>query len=246
MGAITMNNANRTIEFERVALRRGETTVFRELDLVLSERRIGVLGDNGAGKSSFLRLFNGLLLPESGRVRIHGLDVRENRRDLPRRVGFVFQNPDHQIVFPTVLEEMSFGLREQGRKLADAEAQAREVLARYGCAAWVDAAVHELSDGQKQRLCILAVVATAPDVLVLDEPFSSLDLPTRLDLMDMLLALPQTLVVASHELDVLTHMERCLWLGEGCVMMDAAPRDVIDAYRARVMAQRAAGAKTPC
>lgn len=245
-GCDEMSNANQTIEFERVALRRGETTVFRQLDLVLADRRIGVLGDNGAGKSSFLRLFNGLLLPDSGAVRVHGLNVRENRRDLPRHVGFVFQNPDHQIVFPTVLEEMSFGLREHGLRPADAEAKAREVLARYGCAAWVDAAVHELSDGQKQRLCILAVVATAPDVLVLDEPFSSLDLPTRLDLMDMLLGLPQTLVVASHELEVLTHMERCLWLGEGGVVMDGAPRDVIGAYRDRVTARRAAGAGAAC
>jgi len=238
MGAITMNNANRTIEFERVALRRGETIVFRELDLVLSERRIGVLGDNGAGKSSFLRLFNGLLLPDAGRVRIHGLDVRENRRDLPRRVGFVFQNPDHQIIFPTVLEEVSFGLREQGVSPREAEGRARDILGANGCATWIDAAVHELSEGQKQRLCILAVVATNPDVLVLDEPFSSLDFPTRLDLMDMLLTLPQTLVLASHDLDVLTHMERCLWLGGGGVERDGAPGEVIAAYRDHAMARR--------
>ena len=239
-------SATRSIEFESVALRRGERLVFSGLDLALVENRIGVLGDNGAGKSSFLRLINGLLLPDSGRVRVLGRDVREHRRDLPKVVGFVFQNPDHQIIFPTVLEEVSFGLREQGVPAREAEARARDVLAAHGCASWVDAAVHELSEGQKQRLCILAVIAAAPDVLVLDEPFSSLDLPTRLDLMDMLLALPQKLVIASHELEVLAQMDRCLWLGGGGVEMDGAPERVIGAYRARAMERRQLKAATSC
>lgn len=241
-----MTNASGTIEFERVALRRGETHVFRDLNLTLSEARVGILGDNGAGKSSFLRLFNGLLLPDAGSVRVHGADVRANRRDMPRRVGFVFQNPEHQIVFPTVLEEMTFGLREKGLQAAEAENRARALLAARGCAGWIDAAVHELSDGQKQRLCILAVVATEPEILVLDEPFSSLDLPTRLDLLDLLLALPQKLVIASHDLEILARMDRCLWLGSAGVRMDGGPAEVIDAYRDAALRGRSNAGAPEC
>lgn len=227
-----------SIEFDRVTLHRGSRLVFNGLSLSLTERRIGLLGDNGAGKSSLLRLINGLLLPDAGVVRVDGLDTSRSRRDLPAKVGFVFQNPDHQIVFPTVLEEVAFGFRERGLAREVADGRAREALARFDCADWVDAAVHELSDGQKQRLCIIAIVATEPDILVMDEPFSSLDLPTRLDLMDFLMHLPQRLVVASHELDLLQLLDRVIWLSRGAVAGDGSSRATIAAYRDHVMDSR--------
>jgi biotin transport system ATP-binding protein len=205
--------------------------LFEGLSLRLDERRIGLLGDNGAGKSSLLRLINGLLPPDEGEVRVGGLSTRAARSEILRRVGFVFQNPEHQIVFPTVVEEIAFGIRERGVDPARADARARDILAAEGCAAWSDSAVHELSEGQKQRLCILAVAATEPDVLLLDEPFASLDLPTRLHLTDVLLALPQRLIVASHDLDLLACLDRIVWLDAGSVAADGRPGDVIAAYR---------------
>ncbi|MFN3890088.1 MAG: energy-coupling factor ABC transporter ATP-binding protein [Beijerinckiaceae bacterium] len=233
------------IAFEHVRLRRGSRLVFDDLRLEVSERRVGLLGDNGAGKSSLLRLINGLLLPESGVVRVDGLVTSQARRDLPAKVGFVFQNPDHQIVFPTVLEEIAFGFRERGLKRDDANARAREALQQFGCADWVDAAVHELSEGQKQRLCVIAIVALEPDILVMDEPFASLDLPTRLELSDFLMDLPQRLIVASHEMDLLSLMDRVIWLERGEIAGDGSPDRVIAAYRARVMASRKQAERTP-
>jgi biotin transport system ATP-binding protein len=230
--------ASASIVVDRVSLRRGSRPVFANLSVSLCERRVGLLGDNGAGKSSFLRLINGLLLPDAGEVRVDGLVTAQARRELPRKVGFVFQNPDHQIVFPTVLEEIAFGFRERGFRRDDANTRARKVLAQFGCEDWIDAAVHELSEGQKQRLCILAIVAMEPDILVMDEPFSSLDLPTRLDLMDLLMSLPQRLVIASHELELLSLMDRVIWLSGGAIVGDGAAETVISSYRQTAMSAR--------
>jgi biotin transport system ATP-binding protein len=227
-----------SIDFDRVTLRRGSRLVFDGLSVSLRERRVGLLGDNGAGKSSLLRLINGLLIPDSGEVRVDGLVTSEARRELPEKVGFVFQNADHQIVFPTVLEEIAFGFRERGISRADANARAREILREFHCDDWIEAAVHELSEGQKQRLCILTIISMEPDILVLDEPFASLDLPTRLDLMDLLMRLPQRLIVASHELELLGLMDRVVWLAEGAIAGDGAPTQVIDGYRTQVAASR--------
>ena len=233
------------IAFESVCLRRGSRLVFDDLHLEIGERRVGLLGDNGAGKSSLLRLINGLLLPDSGLVSVDGLVTSQSRRDLPSKVGFVFQNPDHQIVFPTVLEEIAFGFRERGLKRDEANGRAGDVLRRFGCADWVHATVHELSDGQKQRLCIMAILAMEPDILVLDEPFASLDLPTRLGLTDFLMQLPQRLIVASHELELLSLMDRVIWLDRGSIAGDGAPADVIASYRSKVMALRSQAVDAP-
>jgi biotin transport system ATP-binding protein len=232
------NSHGASIELHGVKLRRGSRLVFDGLSLSLTERRVGLLGNNGAGKSSFLRLLNGLLLPDEGKVRVHGLDTTTSRRELPGKVGFVFQNPEHQIVFPTVLEEIAFGFREHGSDRANANARARDVLAKFGCSDWVDAAVHELSDGQKQRLCILAIIATEPEILVMDEPFASLDLPTRLDLTDFLMRLPQRIIIASHELDLLGMLDRVIWLSDGAIFGDGLPDRIIAAYRDHVMTSR--------
>ena len=240
-----MPTAMGSIEFDHVTLRRGSRLVFDGLTISISQRRVGLLGNNGAGKSSLLRLINGLLLPDEGEVRVDGLVTAKARRELPAKVGFVFQNAEHQIVFPTVLEEIAFGFREQGSSRHDANEQALEVLQRFDCADWAEAVVHELSEGQKQRLCIMSVVAMQPDTLVMDEPFASLDLPTRLDLMDVIEKLPQRLIVASHDLDLLTAMDRVLWLQNGAIVGDGAPKSVIEAYKSAIAASRKQTVEVP-
>lgn len=227
-----------SIEFECVTLRRGSRLVFDGLTVSISQHRVGLLGDNGAGKSSMLRLINGLLLPDAGEVRVDGLLTSKARRELPAKVGFVFQNAENQIVFPTALEEVAFGFRERGLSRPQANEKAREVFTRFGCNDWAGAVVHEMSEGQKQRLCIISIVAMMPDILVMDEPFASLDLPTRLDLMDLISSLPQRLIVASHDLDLLAAMDRVIWLSDGKIAGDGAPASVIEAYKTAVSASR--------
>jgi len=143
------------IIFEEVQFRRADRQLLAVPERRLTEHRIGLIGDNGSGKSTMLRLMNGLLLPTRGRVELAGLDTVRHRKDLPTKVGFLFQNPDHQLIFPTVAEEVAFGPTERGLPARQARQLAIALLERHGCAQWADRNVNELSGCQKQLVCIL-------------------------------------------------------------------------------------------
>jgi len=221
---------------EGVTLRRGDTLLFDGLTLALTERRVGLIGRNGSGKSTLLRLAHGLMMPDSGRVTTAGLDTAKDRKLIPSRVGFLFQNPDRQIIFPTVGEEIAFGFEERGLSAKEARARAIAALAAHGCAGWEGKAVHELSQGQKQLVCLVAVAALEPRLILLDEPFSSLDLATRLSFGRQLLGLGSALVMASHDLDLLSAFDRIIWLDEGKVRADGSPAEVLPPYQAEAHA----------
>jgi len=220
------------IRLDNVTLRRGGRAVLDGVSLDLAERRIGLIGANGSGKSSLVRLFNGLLTADEGRVTVHGIDAASDPGELPRKVGFIFQNPDHQIIFPTVAEEVAFSLEQAGRPRREGAAAALPALARFGREHWAERPVHTLSEGEKQFVCIIAVLVMEPAVLVFDEPFSSLDLITRLRLEALIATLPQQVVMIAHELDAFPAYDRVIWLHEGRVAMDGPPSEVIPAYRA--------------
>lgn len=220
------------IELENVTLSRGGRVVLDDLSLAIAERRVGLIGTNGSGKSSLVRLFNGLLAADRGRIRVHGLDVATQVGELPRTVGFIFQNPDHQIIFPTVAEEIAFSLEQAGMPHRQAAKEAIPALARFGRAHWAERPVHALSEGEKQFLCIVAVLVMQPALLILDEPFSSLDLPTRRRLEALVAGLEQQVILVAHELDAFARYDRVIWLHEGRLRGDGPPGEVIAAYRA--------------
>lgn len=205
--------------------------MLRGLDLALREDRIGVVGVNGSGKSSFLRLLNGLLPATRGSVSVAGVDPAEGPARMASLAGMIFQNPDHQILFPTVLEEIVFGLRNLGRTRAEARERAREILREHGRESWGDRPVHTLSEGQRHWLCILAILAMEPRVLLLDEPFASLDPRARWSLLARLREIPQQVVLVSHDLDTLAGVERVLWLDGGRVRADGPPERILPAFR---------------
>jgi biotin transport system ATP-binding protein len=120
------------IEFHNVSHRFGARTVLRDINLSIAERRVAVVGGNGSGKSTLARLFNALLVPTAGRVLIDGLDTRSEARAIRRKVGFVFQNPDAQIVMPLVEEDIAFGLKNLRLPKAEIGRKTDEILARYG------------------------------------------------------------------------------------------------------------------
>ena len=220
-----------------VRLKRGQTQVFEGLNLQLSEQRIGVIGDNGAGKSSLFRLLCGLEQPQSGQVLIGGQNLLQARQSQPGLVGLMFQNPDDQIIFPTVEEELALGLRPKGLNKIEARARARELLSERGLAHWAERAVSSLSQGQRQQVCWLSLLIASPQVLLLDEPFASLDLPgqARLarDIADMR-STPQQVLVSTHVLDHVRGFERVIWLEQGRLRGDGAGFDVCRAYEADV------------
>lgn len=217
---------------DQVCLAMSGRQVLDDLSLALSEKRIGIVGLNGSGKSSLVRLLNGLRMPNSGSVRVFGAETREVQAALPRFVGFVFQNPDHQAIFPTVEEEVAFGLTQIGIEKHESRRQAQAYLASHGCSHLAGKPFAELSEGQKQLICILAVLVMEPRLLVLDEPMSSLDgLATR-RIQRLLDGLNQRIIMISHDLSLLRSYDRVLWLEGGRLRMDGAPADVLTAYEA--------------
>lgn len=204
------------------------------LDLHLTERRIAVIGRNGSGKTTLLRLIAGLVAPVSGQVTVEGADLWRDRKAALRQIGILFQNPDHQILFPTVDEELAFGLRQQGQSKADAAAAVTTLLAEEGRAHWAGLSTQALSQGQKQHLCLMAVLLMRPGTLLLDEPFAALDLPTQARLARRLDALPQRLITISHDPRGLSACDRVLWLEGGALAADGPPDRVLPAFEAEM------------
>ncbi|WP_420844755.1 energy-coupling factor ABC transporter ATP-binding protein [Jiella avicenniae] len=218
------------IVFAGVRLDRGDRTVLSGLDLTLAERRIGVIGANGSGKSSFARLLNGLLLPSRGSVTIDGLDTRRDAKAVRRKVGFLFQNPDNQIVYPTVGEDLAFGLK--GRKLPEAEiaGKVRATLRRFGLDGFHDRLVHELSGGERQMVALAGVMILKPEWLVLDEPTTLLDRRNTQRIMEAVGGLDQHVVLVTHDLSLVESFDRVLVFDAGAVVADGPPAMAIDAY----------------
>ena len=212
----------------------GGRPVLEGVTASLAEARLGIVGRNGSGKTTLARVVAGLIEPDKGQARTFGIDMAKDRRAALRHVGIIFQNPDHQIIFPTVLEEIAFGLTQQGQRPRDAEAAARAMLERFGKAHWAPAATHSLSQGQKQLLCLMAVLAMQPKVIVMDEPFSGLDIPTRLQLMRYLDGIAAQVVMVTHDPAHLHGFDRILWLDGGRLIADGPPEAVLPAFEAQM------------
>ncbi|HEY6917728.1 MAG TPA: ATP-binding cassette domain-containing protein, partial [Tabrizicola sp.] len=144
-----MSDLSQGIELSSASVRLGGRVVLDGLTLRLTEARIGVLGRNGSGKTTLLRLIAGLIPPDLGSVRVDGADPFKDRKAALSALGILFQNPDHQILFPTVQEELAFGLTQQGMAQRDALARAKEMLAAEGRAHWAEVPVSTLSQGQR-------------------------------------------------------------------------------------------------
>ncbi|MGJ3262406.1 MAG: energy-coupling factor ABC transporter ATP-binding protein [Salinarimonas sp.] len=222
-----------SVVFENVNVRIAEREILAGIDLELREQRVGVIGANGSGKSTFARLINGLVLPVGGTVTVFGADTRTRTRDVRRKVGFVFQNPDNQIVFPIVSEDVAFGLRNIGQGKAEASERAAEVLQRYGLAHLADRPAHALSGGEKQMVALASVLVMEPAVLVLDEPTTLLDLSNRNRVRGVLESLPQMVVVVTHDLELVASFDRLLVVDEGRIAVDDRPKAALDWYRER-------------
>lgn len=219
------------IELEQVGVQRHDALVLSDLSLRLAEKRIGVVGANGSGKSTLVRLFNGLVVASTGRVSVNGLDPARQAAAVRRHVGFVFQNPDLQIVMPRVAEDLAFGLRNLGVARAEIPERIDATLAELGIIELRDRLCHALSGGEKQLVALAAVLVMQPQVLVFDEPTTLLDLRNRRRLARCLANLPQPAVVVSHDLEWLESFDRILVIHEGRVVFDDAPERALPWYR---------------
>lgn len=204
--------------------------VFESLRLQLNDLRIGLIGDNGAGKSSLFRLICGLDQPQTGRVH---LPRAEGDMTAPA-VGMMFQNPDEQIIFPTVEEELALSLRHLRLSRSEAQAHVHAWLATRNLADWAPRAIGSLSQGQRQHVCWLALLIGSHRTLLLDEPFSSLDLLGQALLRKEIAAATQQIIISTHVLDHVRHFERVIWLDKGQVRADGVGAEVCAQYEADV------------
>ena len=226
---------NNHVIFENVSFSRNGKRVLGPLDLSLTERRIGIVGRNGSGKSTFVRLTCGLLAPDQGEIRVNGEDIYSDRAAALDNIGIIFQNPDHQIIFPTVAEEIAFGLQQKGQNKATAHMNARVLLRQHRRGHWAERSSQALSQGERHYLCLMSVLAMGPRVLLLDEPYAGLDIPSSMQLHRALDALDQQVILVSHDLAVLEDYDRVLWIEGGDVVEDGAPKAVLKKYKAEML-----------
>ncbi|MDO5075725.1 energy-coupling factor ABC transporter ATP-binding protein [Corynebacterium sp.] len=205
--------------------------ILTHINLELTEQRIGIIGANGGGKSTLIRLINGLGEATSGSVTVDGIDVAQHGREIRRRVGFVFSDAENQIVMPNVRDDVAFSLRRLKLTHAERERRVNAALERFHLTEHADKSPHVLSGGQKQLLALAAVLVMEPEVIIADEPTTLLDLRNRKDLKGHFDALEQQLIVVSHDLDFLTDFDRVLCLDNQRVVADGTPKEVISYYQ---------------
>lgn len=192
---------------------------------------VAVLGHNGSGKSSLVKLFNCVNLPCGGKVFVNGMDTMDEALlfEIRRRVGMVFQNPDNQLVATIVEEDVAFGPENLGVPPLEIRERVDNALKAVDMFEFMDSAPHNLSGGQKQRIAIAGILAMQPEYLILDESTAMLDPMGRREVMDTIKRLNKqgmTVILITHYMEEAAEADRVLVLEEGKLLMDAPPREV--------------------
>ncbi|PXW30611.1 UNVERIFIED_CONTAM: biotin transport system ATP-binding protein [Williamsia faeni] len=219
------------VTFRGVSHAYADRAVLRDVDLELTERRIGIVGSNGSGKSTLARMINGLVLPDSGAVEVNGLDTRRKTRAIRKQVGFVFTDPDRQIIMPTVGEDVALSLSRGKLSKSEVAGRVAEILARFGLAGHADHPAQKLSGGQKQLLALASILVTEPSIIVADEPTTLLDLRNSAMIRGVFADLQQQLIVVSHDLELVSDFDRVIVIDDGGVVADGPPGEALPRYR---------------
>lgn len=223
------------IQINHIHYSDGDTVILDEITTVLHEQKIAIIGANGSGKSTFARMLNGLLLPSRGTVLVDGLDTQKQGKAIRKKVGFVFQNPDNQIVFPIVEEDIDFGLKNLKIPKEKRKQKIHDILSHYGLLPLKKSLTHKLSGGQKQLLALASVLVMQPDYIILDEPTTLLDLKNKMMMFDVIHHLSQHVILATHDLELIKDFDRALVFDQGRIVMDDRPKAAIAYYRKLMM-----------
>jgi cobalt/nickel transport system ATP-binding protein len=191
--------------------------------------RLAILGPNGAGKTTLVLHLNGVLAPGAGEVVVGGMVVgRDSLREIRRRVGIVFQDPDDQLFMTTVADDVAFGPANLGLRGEELARRVEGALAAVGLAGFADRAPHHLSFGERRRVAIATVLAMEPQVLVLDEPSSNLDPAARAELAEILESLDLTVIMVTHDLPYALQLcARSAVMNGGVIVAEGPTRDVL-------------------
>jgi cobalt/nickel transport system ATP-binding protein len=189
---------------------------------IASGERVAILGPNGAGKTTLMLHLNGVLAATSGVVKISGIPlIKKTLRDIRRRVGLVFQDPDDQLFMPTVAQDVAFGPANFGVTGDELAARVSSALEIVSMTEHADRSPAHLSGGQRRRAALATVLACQPEILVLDEPSANLDPVARRELAETLAGLPATMIIVTHDLPYAAQLcDRAVVLDHGAVVAD--------------------------
>ena len=218
------------IEFRGAAVAYDGEQILVPLTVSLSEQRIGIIGSNGSGKSTTVRLINGLIEPTSGQVLYDGLTPDKRGKDIRKRVGFVFSDAESQIVMPRVSDDVAFSLRRFKLPREEVKRRVAEALERFDLTDRAENSPHTLSGGEKQMLALASVLVIEPDTIIADEPTTLLDLRNRRRIVRELMSLDQQLIVVTHDLEMLRGFDRVLVIDDGALAYDGGPDAAIAFY----------------
>ena len=197
-----------------------------------------VLGHNGSGKSTFAKLLNGFLIPDSGRILVGDIDTADEDKvyELRSKVGMVFQNPDNQMVASIIEDDVAFGPENLGIPREEIAERVDEALTAVGMSEHRTRTPFKLSGGQKQRVAIAAILAMRPEVLILDESTAMLDPEGRAEVMETVKRLNKeknvTVILITHYMDEALEADKVFVLNNGSLISEGTPREVFSDYRA--------------
>ncbi|MBM7050586.1 energy-coupling factor ABC transporter ATP-binding protein [Rothia sp. ZJ1223] len=209
----------------------GQHTIIEALSLTLTAPSTALLGLNGSGKSSVLKLINGINTASSGSITVDGVEVAGNESAVRSRVGLLFSNPLAQLLMPTPVEDLELSLRSVITDATQRRTRALELLETRGLGDRAHSSVYDLSGGEQQLVALSAVLAVEPEILLLDEPTTLLDLRNRLRLFEVLDSLNQQLVMSTHDLELAARCDEAVVIHEGRLWCKGPTDAVIEQYR---------------
>lgn len=220
-----------TISFQQVQVEFDGKSVLAVEQLELTQNTIAVIGANGSGKSTFARLLNGLVKPSLGKVLVNGIDVGTDSRAAIKQAGFVFANPDVQIVMPTVIEDVEFSLRDSSLTRQEKRERAMAAIAGVGLLGLAEAPAQTLSSGQKQLLAIAAITVRKPRLVIADEPTALLDAGNTRAIAKLLLApAAEQVILVTHDLALAQLCDVAVHFEAGRVANIGDPKQVVAGY----------------
>lgn len=193
---------------------------------------VAIIGKNGSGKTTLMKQLNGLLKPTDGKITVCGMDAAKTKTSvLAGKIGFLFQNPDHQIFCTTVFDEIAFGLKNIGIDTNEIEKLVNEAAARVGLQTYLDSDPFNLSKGQRQRVALASVLAMKTEILVLDEPTTGQDYSEGLEIMEIVQELNKqgiTVIMVTHDMELVAlYAKRVIVVQNGTIIEDGPTKEIL-------------------
>lgn len=217
------------VVFENVSFGYTHKKVLKAVNLKIKKgQSVGIVGANGAGKSTLIKLMTGLIIPTEGRVLVDGMDVSSKAiKAIRKKVGYTFQDPNHQLFMPTVFEDVAFGLRQEGLSKKEVEDRVTKILKEVDALHLSDRPSYTLSGGEKRTVTLATALSTNPEILILDEPSIGLDPRSRRGLIRLLTTRNETKIITTHDMDMALDLcDRIIVLYEAKIQGDGEPMTI--------------------